>query len=89
MAKTSLLILCVFLFGFSRCSQAPKPPQVKIYLGDHLEQSICRLNENEEIECVLTNDEAFSNYQCLSIDDVGKLTEYVIDLHESCKGWKK
>lgn len=87
-----IAILSSFLMGISKCdNDAPKPPKnIKVWVGDSEIVSICRINDTtDEVECIKTDTKHFDQYLCMTDEDHEKVLNYIIELNDKCKSWKK
>jgi len=82
----SIFVLC----GFGSCANAPKMPRVPVqYTAVHEPPSaICRINDDDEEECILTSKQEFDNFKCMNHDDTGMVQTYIVTLISSCERWK-
>lgn len=67
-------------------TNAPRPPQVKLYAMFPDEGRACRNTETGE-ECVYFDE--MRGFITLSPGDASDLTEYIIELNDKCKRWGK
>ena len=82
--------IAILMMGASTCKKhEPPAPDVKLYIGDSEDQTICREDDNGIKECIYTSSKQFDEYQAMHVDDVAKVLHYINELRSKCTSFKE